>query len=209
MNNFLAFWHTFGPFTGPDGKVETPGDIIARKRREIGRNKGWTLWSFGHRTNAMQSWINQIGKAQPIRVFVLCSESPNALNPAEGREVPPAKFYREYDQEKWNPVPRTIKVPQLWPKSGLASAFVVSQILLPPTTEDDHVDCGVKGLSMYPMWQPTFTVKWFCVGRNGWQRRRPGARGEFLIGPGKGSQPGPIRALLELKKPYVVEISNK
>jgi len=71
----IAFWHPFGPHGDEDTK-----EIIERKCKEIVANK-WTLWSFRHRL-MLEDWHRELLSAKQNAIFVFCSDSPSAVDPA-------------------------------------------------------------------------------------------------------------------------------
>jgi len=209
MNNFLAFWHSFGPHGG-----EQPEAIIVDKQGQISNNE-WTLWSFDHkRPETIETWISEIGKVSPERVLVLCSawkgrdpcDYPENIG-YKGTKISAREYmeYRESRWQDWQAIPKEIRVTH--PKR-LASAFKVSKIILPG--ENNEIDNLLNLLSTNPMtWHPTFEVEWFKITRNCWLTHRPDSRyREFLIRAGNGFQLRPIRAVLVLTEPYVVKIRN-
>ena len=186
----LGFWHPFGPH-GREG-IEA---IIARKRAEIVANDGWTLWSFQHRRPAvLEEWSGfltaaALGSSAPPVVF--CSLSPGAVDPAEtGVPVAAAECqsYRLVGETPWRPRPAGVRVPH--PFRGTkrqAAAFVVQRVLYP----------------VEPFVLPT--VQWFSQGQ--WQDARVPTRGEYLIRRGGTTPMRPVRAVLELRAPYLATVS--
>jgi hypothetical protein len=131
----IGFWHPFGPHGG-----ETPEDIIERKRAEIARNRGWTLWSFQSRTlRTFSDWYQAIVAMHPSRLFVFCARSVSAVDPdrdgSRSLSVNCARFQFVGDGRKtpnWQPMPGAIRVRHPFPPGKrLASAFVVQQIIYP------------------------------------------------------------------------------
>lgn len=184
----LAFWHPFGPH----GK-ETPNEILQRKQREVEVN-GWTLWSFQHRP-MIKHWYGELS-AGPIKpVYAFCSDSRHAVDPdREGTlaKATPCKQYRfvgESDLE-FKPIPSAISVPHPFrPGKWMASAFVVSRII-------------------YPIGQfERFAVVWFSPTNGPWCQSPLPTRGEYLIRRGGTASIRPIRAVLELKPPYLAVVA--
>ncbi len=172
----IGFWHPFGPHAG-----ETPGDIIKRKRNEIDRN-GWTLWSFQFR-NSLETWYKQIEKNKPTKVFVLCSEGKGAKDPAG--KPNDCTYYIPVGKIKPEKIPDSIRVPHPMGNKTKGSAFIVKNIIYP-------TDYKAK------------SVEWLKDGK--WQISSLPTRPEYLIRLGKGQSTKQVRAILELKHPYVAEI---
>ena len=202
----VAFWHCFGPYG-----EESREDILKRKRDEISRNGGWTLWSFSHKLDTtLELWLSQIKSIGAKRVFVLCSASKNPKNPLNGKKkLLNAREYWNPLEQRWDPIPaKKIKVPHVFSnKSGTASAFVVKKIILPDV--ELHIPKGFKWLKPWlPIWRPTVKFQWLNVKDGKWHsdRKPDGRLGEYLVKEGKGVMLQSIHAVLELKYPYVVQI---
>ncbi len=183
QDNVMAFWHCFGIHAG-----ELPEDILKRKQREIGLTGGWTLWSFQRRTwQAIESWRSQIRSRMPTSVLVLCSRSPNAIDP-QGAPIR-AEGFKHRECEDWKPIPDTINIPHPFGDKTCASAFCVSRILSP-----SEVDIPSN-------------FRWLRMTGN-WSDEPIPTRGEYLLKPGEGVPLRPIHAILKLQEPYVVEITK-
>jgi len=180
----LAFWHPFGSH----GR-EPPKDIIRRKRSEIEAN-GWTLWSFQFR-QMLDDWHQKLCSAKPKTVFVFCSESPAAVDPArDGTSAKPTdcKKYRFVGNEdtEWHAMPRQVRVPHPFrPSKNLASAFVVQRVHYPIINQ------------FHPV------VEWFSQNEGPWRQDRIPTRGEYLIRLGGVFPIRRVSAVLELKPPYL------
>jgi hypothetical protein len=185
----LAFWHPFGPH----GR-ETPHEIIDRKLSEI-RVNGWTLWSFQHRP-MLAAWQRQLSTVQGT-IPVFCSDSAGALDPArDGRGRIPIlcqsyKYVEALQNDQWQPMPNAVKIPHPFSAAkgkGLASAFVVANIVSPFEIRE------------------SVPVEWFSASGE-WRQDRVPTRGEYLIRCGGASPMRRVRALLELKPPYLAIVS--
>lgn len=81
----------------------------------------------------MAAWQHQLMAAE--QVFVFCSESKSAVDPARdgtGRQPVDCQSYRFIEESQWQPRPSGIRVPHPFrPGQTLASAFVVKQITYP------------------------------------------------------------------------------
>lgn len=184
----MGFWHPLGPH----GK-ETPEQIIERKRGEIAAN-GWTLWSFQHRP-MLDAWHRELSSAETEAVFVFCSEGKGAVDPdREGAKVETVdcRSYRFVGQAEWQPIPEGVRVPHPFrPGKKVASAFVVRGIIHP----------------VVPFESPA--VEWFSPTKGGWCQGGLPTRGEFLIRPAGAIRMRGIRAVLELKAPYLAFVSTE
>jgi hypothetical protein len=219
--DIIAFWHAFGPHG-----QESTQKIIKRKRAEINRDEvegneenKWTLWSFKYmKSESIVRWIEMINEEKPKQILVLCSAGKNNVDPssnhnANGDTQPPsARYYKEYIdnkwQEIWQSIPQGINVPHPWgnkePTATQATAFKVSKILL-PSTEDDFQNDWLE-----PLWRSCKKYNCFSIQDNTWYTKANFQCRNFLIKPSndEGFTLGPIRALLELKYPYVVQIKR-
>jgi hypothetical protein len=181
----IGMWHPFGPH----GR-ETPEQIIERKRAEIAAN-GWTLWSFQYRRpQAMEEWYRVLSAAGPW-VPVFCSNSTGAVDPAETGvpvETTECRSYRMIGENEWRPWPAGVRVPHPF-RDGRrqASAFVVQRVIHPVELFDLPA------------------VEWLSEGR--WRQDRVPTRGEYLIRPGGTIPMRPVRAVLELRSPYLAFVS--
>ena len=179
----IGFWHPFGVHAD-----ESPECILERKRDEINRI-GWTLWSFQWR-KSLDAWRDLVAEARSV--FVLCSDSPGAQDP---KTKPTAsRFYRAGHCCKSIEIPDGIAVPHPANRAGLGSAFVVEQVLTLNQAANN----------------PAFGIEWLQMTKTKeWRRHDPlPTRGEYLI-----RTPGPVRlrpiyAVLRLRAPFLVEISN-
>jgi hypothetical protein len=178
----IGFWHPFGPHG-----LETPEQIIERKRGEIAVN-GWTLWSFQYRRSfVLQRWSLELSAVRPPAVFVFCSDSVGAVDPAT-RGIPvgtaECQSYQFSGREGWQPLPAAVRVPH--PFRGArrqASAFIVQRVVYPVQT-----------------FLPP-AAEWLTDGT--WRQDRIPTRGEYLIRPGGSSTMRGVRAILELREPYL------
>jgi hypothetical protein len=173
--------------------VESPEEIIARKRREIEAN-GWTLWSFKPRTRSyLNDWYRELSTAGVNSVFVFCSKGKGAVDPdPNGKKVIQCQSYRfigEKDTE-WLPMPNGVSVPHMpVSREKPASAFVVQRIKYPVETF------------------PSTPVEWFSREKGPWRQEMLTPRTEYLIRPGGHSQMPGFRAILELKPPYLAVVA--
>ena len=88
-------------------------------------------------------------------------------------------------------MPKRIRVPHTFPLGiGQASAFVVQRVIHP----------------LQPF-QPT-PVEWYCPSDGPWRQDRVPTRGEYLIRPGGRIRMRSVRAILELKPPYLAVVST-
>jgi hypothetical protein len=188
----LAFWHPFGAH----GK-ESPQKIIERKREEIAKN-GWTFWSFQKRKDeTFARWREELQPTNRRDIFVFCSDSRNALDPArEGNKNQPFKCqsYRPMDDldGEWRAIPAGIHVPHPFRQNAhLASAFIVKEVIYP-----------VETFSLTP-------VEWFSREKGPWRQDKIPTRGEHLIRPGGTFPMRKISAVLKLKYPYLAVLSQK
>ena len=190
----IAFWHPFGPHGDEDTK-----EIIERKCKEIVANK-WTLWSFRHRL-MLEDWHRELLSAKQNAVFVFCSDSPNAVDPAlvEGSLSKPihCQSYRFVGGKdtQWKPMPAGVSVPHPFRPSKeqkLASAFVVKRIIFPVKPFDGP------------------EVEWFSLNKGPcrWCQEKIPTRGEYLIRPGGEIAMRSVRAVLELKPPYLAIVTT-
>jgi hypothetical protein len=182
----LTWWHPFGPH----GR-ETPEQIIERKRQEIAAN-GWTLWSFQYRRpRELEGWYREVSALDRQPAFVFCSDSVGARDPAVvGVPVEPTecRTYRFIGQDEWQPFHSGMRVPHPF-RGGRrqASAFVVQRIVFP-----------IESLTIP-------AVEWLSKGK--WREDRVPTRGEYLIRPGGTTPLRPVRAVLELRAPYLALVS--
>ncbi len=222
----IAIWHPFG-FHGK----ESPEKILSRKRQEILAN-GWTLWSFRHMTcQTIKMWMQEINNEKPEHVLVLCSAGKYTKDPYKkikhkNKSIPSiklAKQYRRY-QDSWQDIPRynavnqndegNIKIPHpSWTQKGLATAFKVSQILLP--ISDVMAPCQFNWLHVQPLvWKPNCDFDWLSTKDEKWKpiKLKRYWQGECLLRAYKKNSNTNrclpfIRAVLKLQEPYFVEIS--
>ena len=178
----IAFWHCFGVHAG-----ESPEEILQRKQMEIDATGGWTLWSFSRKTfRTIELWRSEIRRRKPVSVLALCSQSKGAIDP-KGTPAR-ARVFRTAEDLNWQIIPYTINVPHPFGEKTSASAFRVSRILSPS-------DVSI-----------TTEFHWLRVKDRIWCDERIPTRGEYLLRPGRGAPLRPIRAVLELQEPFVVEI---
>lgn len=176
MDFEIGFWHPFGPHAG-----ETAEEIIRRKQDEIKRN-GWTLWSFQFR-NTLGTWYREIEKAKPNKVLVFCSEGKGARDPMGERKY--CDYYMLVDENVHKEIPTGVRVPHPMGSKSRGSAFLVKKIFYP-------INCEVM------------PIEWLKNSR--WQTTPLPTRPEYLIRSGNGKPMRPIRAILELKYPYLAEV---
>jgi hypothetical protein len=182
----FGFWHPFGQHGG-----EKPEHILERKKEEIKAN-GWTLWSFQWRRQAyLDAWCKQLARADAVYVF--CSDGQGAKDPPHSPSN--CKSYRHVGDTTWNLIPEAIHVPHPFRRQQKeATAFKVEKIIYP-------VD-----LCVLP------TVEWFWLddsGKDLWRQDAVPTRGEYLIKPGGGAKMRGYRAVLVLKKPYLVVVDTE
>ena len=182
----VGIWHPFGPH----GR-ETADEIIERKRREIEAN-GWTFWSFQYRRpEVLDEWSSHLAIPGTSNPMVFCSNSPSALDPAEtGAPVgtTDCQSYRFARQTEWRPWPKDVRVPHPFRgKNRQASAFIVQRIAYP----------------LEPFVLPA--VEWLSKGT--WQTTRIPTRGEYLVRRGGSISLRSVRAILELREPYLATVS--
>jgi len=173
----IGFWHPFGSHAS-----EHRDSILTRKAREI-QDNGWTLWSFQHR-KTLDLWRNLIQTHNPSRVYVLCSDSPGALDPRS--QVGFCRSFRLPGKE-WDMIPQSISVPHPFGSNVYASAFRVKNIM--------------KSSSMHD--PPSFTIEWYSTQDANWRRDMLPTRGEYLIRRGSGGKIRRVYAILELECPYI------
>jgi hypothetical protein len=173
----IGFWHPFGPH-GDEG----PDQILRRKRQEIAAN-GWTLWSFQHR-KCLEQWHAEIMNVGPRVVLIFCAESRDAHAPTGERKR--CTHYRPVHKTV-KPIPSAVYIPHPMGKKSQGSAFIVDKIIFPVE------------FSQLP-------IEW--MKKDGtWQTDSLPTRPEYLIRPGNGQRMRPVRAILELKAPYLAAIS--
>lgn len=177
MSDFeIGFWHPFGSHAG-----ETADKIIERKRKEIEKN-GWTLWSFQFR-NTLLGWYREIRNVGPSSVPVFCSEGKGASDPTSDKKH--CNYFRPVEESGRRPIPTSIEVPHPMGSKTKGSAFIVENIIYPASFEP------VK-------------VEWLKNGE--WQIAPLPTRPEYLIRPGNGTLMRGVRAILELRAPYLAEV---
>ena len=183
----FGIWHPFGAHGH-----EAVDQIIERKRREIEVN-GWTFWSFQYRRpEVLDEWSALLGSCGEQMPVVFCSDSPSAVDPANtGTPVVPTdcQSYRFAGQKEWCAWPKGVRVPH--PFRGekcQASAFVIKQIAYPL-------------LEPFPLRE----VEWLSKGC--WQTARVPTRGEYLVRRGGTISMRRVRAVLELREPYLATVS--
>jgi hypothetical protein len=184
----IAFWHPFGPH----GR-ESQNEIIERKRAEIVANDGWTLWSFQHR-KMLHNWHYELLHAKRDKIYVFCSKSPKAVDPArEGTlsNTIDCQSYRFIEEgAQWKPMPEGIRIPHPFrPGKTRASAFVIQQVLYP----------------IEPFDLPA--VMWFSLKNGPWRETKIPTRGEYLIRAGGAVTMRSVTAVLELKAPYLAVVN--
>jgi len=175
----IGFWHPFGPHAG-----ETAEEIIKRKQKEIEKN-GWTLWSFQFRKN-LSDWFDEINKANPKNVLVFCSKGKGAKEPKSKTKL--CSHYTPVDNTEPIKIPSRVKIPHPMGKRTKGSAFIVKRIIYPIPD---------------PIYAPS--IEWIKKGQ--WQVATLPTRPEYLIRAGKGQPTREFRAILELRPPYLAEVS--
>lgn len=175
----IGFWHPFGPHAG-----ETAEEILERKQDEVRRN-GWTLWSFQFR-NSLLSWYQEIEKMKPNKVLVFCSEGKGARDPAGSKSY--CNYFIPVGESATKTVPAEIQVPHPMGEKTRGSAFIVENIL-------------------YPAKFDSVPIEWLKDGK--WQTTALPTRPEYLIRSGNGNPMRGVRAILELKAPYLAEVGIK
>jgi hypothetical protein len=184
-SNFaIAIWHPFGPHG-----LETVDQIIERKRQEIESN-GWTFWSFQYRRpEVLDEWSSHLASSGGPNPFVFCSNSPSAVDPAQTGtpvETTECQSYRFASETQWQSWPKNVRVPHPFRgKRRQASAFVVHRIVYP-----------LEPFSLPP-------VEW---SKGDWQAARVPTRGEYLIRRGGSNSMRRVRAILELRAPYLATV---
>jgi hypothetical protein len=182
----IAIWHPFGPHG-----LESADAIIERKRREIDVN-GWTFWSFqNRRPEVLEEWRRLLAEADASKAFAFCSHSPEAVDPAEaGTPVgtTECRSYRFAGQLEWQPWPTAVRVPHPFRgKKREASAFVVQRVIYP--VEEFRLPA----------------VQWFS--NREWKDPRIPTRGEYLVRRGGSVPMRRVRAVLELRPPFLATVS--
>ena len=184
----IGFWHPFGPH----GR-ETPEAIIDRKQNEINAN-GWTLWSFQFR-HTLDAWYREILALGEPSVFVFCSDGKKAVDPDRAGSSTTSincERFRFVGASEWQPLPPLIKVPHPFrPGKTTASAFLVQRIHYP----------------LPPFVSPP--VEWFSENTGPWSASRFSTRGETMIRAGGDLPMRAVRAVLELKRPYLAWVGIK
>jgi hypothetical protein len=179
-NDFvIGLWHVFGAHGH-----ESRDQILERKQREID-DTGFTLWSFQHRRmETFEHWYREITALAPARVYVFCSDSPNAKSPP-GR-THDATTYQEFKSPTSRPVPSGVRVPHPFGSGREASAFIVASVGSGPFS------------CVWPR------VEWLCLSDGSWRSQRVPTRGETLLRPGGDDAMAmrPIYRVLELREPY-------
>jgi hypothetical protein len=182
----IGFWHPFGPHG-----LETPEQILERKQGEI-RANGWTLWSFQYRTpSSLEAWSRALRTASPSAVpVVYCSNSGRAVDPAKAGvsvRTTECRSYQLTGEDEWRTLPAGVRVPHPFRRARrMASAFIVQRITYP----------------VEPFTPPV--VEWFTDSR--WSQDRLPTRGEYLIRPGGHSRMRTVRAILDLRAPFLAVV---
>jgi hypothetical protein len=183
----IAFWHPFGPHG-----QEEPNQIMERKRAEIAVN-GWTFWSFQHRP-MLDDWQRELLVADRDAVFVFCSEGRGAVDPGRAgtlsRPIDCQTYRFVGENSQWRPMPSGVRIPHPFrPGKNLASAFVVQRVIYP----------------VEPFQRPA--VEWFSVRKGPWVQAKVPTRGEYLIRRGGAITMRSVRAVLELRWPYLAFVA--
>ncbi|HVT15275.1 MAG TPA: hypothetical protein VHQ90_03705 [Thermoanaerobaculia bacterium] len=186
----VGIWHPFGPHGG-----ESVEDIIKRKSREIEVN-GWTLWSFQHRrSETLELWYRELAFSRVTHPMVFCSDSKGAVDPADiicsSVRVTNCRSFRFIGTgAAWQPLPSGVNVPHPFRgEKKRATAFMIQRIV-------------------YPAAQLALpAIEWLSKGQ--WRQDRLPGRGEYLIRPGGTLPMRPVRALLELRSPYLAVVSTE
>lgn len=169
---------------------ESLEEILNRKRCEIDSNR-WTLWAFRRRPGFKDAHHRQCLSRENIEnIYAFCIES--GTEPSG--ETLDCTCWR-IGTGKWECLPNCVRVLQHF-KSGaeerVASAFIVRNIIHPVKFSPD-----VEWLSSEGKWRDT---------RRDGKSQLPS--GEYLIRRKQNGAPlRRISAVLELKSPYLAEIS--
>lgn len=194
-NDFsIGFWHPFGPHGD-----ENPEEILSRKAAEVSDNHS-TLWSFKFfRQETLHLWASLIRSADASAVYVLCSDSKPQNSTLPSRVMEIAEEYKSIDDAGWKPIPNGIEVTFHPTGDGVATAFVVKQVI--PLSLEHR--------------QPPFLVERFSLEQKSWRSdlggKHEGAlrlptRNESLIKRGGKTAIPSVQAVLELTPPFVVAI---
>ena len=180
----LGFWHPFGAYTGLSAD-----QILDRKAREIDRH-GFTFWSFVHSKSA-DTWLAELADARGP-VYALCSHSPGARDPDPHQGALLASHYRRLGGVVWSPMPNpnVMNVTNPFKRRGMALGFKVRRVI-----------------TVEPM-VPPIGIEWFSRADGTWNQGSLPTRGEFLLRRGGSHRIRPIRAVLELEAPYLVELKR-
>ena len=190
----VGFWHPFGPHAD-----EKPEEVLARKAREVSEN-GWTLWSFKFfRQETLLLWSSLIDDDDASVVYAFCSDSkPQHSTRPKGNKAT-AEEYKSITDSDWKPIPDKMKVTFHPAGDGIATAFMVKQVvLLPP------------GQRQLP-----FLVERFSLKQKKWRSDLSGkhegvlrlpTRNESLIRTGGKVVLPSTQAVLELVSPFVVAV---
>jgi hypothetical protein len=186
----FAFWHPIGPHSG-----ESASQIIQRKRRQIEANQGWTLWSF-QRRRMLKDWYQELAASAGSEVRVFCSMGDGSTDPGAtpGNQGNLCKSFLFVNDEKtkWQAIPPEVKVLHPFPPDKtLASAFVVKRVIYPVEAFD----------------RPG--VEWYSLKKGPWRSEMVPTRGEYLIRPGGENLMRCAKVILELKPPYLAEVSSE
>jgi hypothetical protein len=158
------------------------------ERNEIEQN-GWTLWSFQYRTpETLAAWSHELSSAtKPVLVF--CSRGVSAIDsdrPGGRSTTSDCQRYRWPDDREWQPIPKLIRVPHPFsPGRRVASAFVVSHVHLVERFEPP-------------------AIEWLSQGK--WRPDALPTRPEYLIRRGGNVVMRGVRAILELRPPYLAVV---
>ena len=162
-------------------------EILDRKRCEIDSN-GWTLWAFRRRPGFKDAH-RCLSREKIGDVYAFCIEGGNEPS---GKPLG-CTHYRRIGTENCERLPDGIRVLQHFGAGKrVASAFIVRKIIHPVKFSSD-----VEWLSSEGKWRDT---------RRDGKSQLPS--GEYLIRRKQNGAPlGRISAVLELKSPYLAEIS--
>lgn len=189
----LGFWHPFGPHSR-----ESADGILSRKMGEI-EATGWTAWSFQYRP-MLDLWLRHLTEGEPKTILACCSAGGgrDPIDRGGSAQAVDCQSYRMVGESEWHAMPAAIRVPHTFPHGkGRASAFVVRRIIYPV----ELFELAVEWLSKDGTWREGFQQG---------ERWCPGipSRGEFLIRPGGTSQMRRVRAILELRPPYLAIVRS-
>lgn len=179
----IGFWHPFGLHAG-----ESRHEILVRKQNEVAQC-GYTYWSFQYRqTTTLEAWRNILEHRRGVAVYVLCSDSPAARDPQGERSL--YTEFRDPGSTVWRTIPDGVSIPHPGGTRHAAAAFVVRRVFAPSELHGP----------------PDFGVEWFRASSGEWRRGPLPTRGEYLVRRGGSSRLRPVYTVLELERPFIVEL---